>query len=208
MVNGHAQQRSGAVHTEGGRRHLPRLGRRVLAGPCRRGRRAGRRRPLPCWAEAGDSVVDLYAGAGLFSVLLAGDVGRARFGAGGRARPSGLRRRRVQRARSCPSCASRRPPSRPTWSRTASASPTSWCSTRPRRCRKGGHGGAPRPRVHAAPTGLRLVRPVIVQPRHPGAARCRLDPHVAAGLRHLPDDRTRRTGGRARTARMPLVAAS
>ena len=55
-------------------------------------------------AEPGDYVVDLYAGAGLFSVLLADDVGPRRFGAGGRARSPGLCRRRVQRPRIAPSC--------------------------------------------------------------------------------------------------------
>jgi tRNA/tmRNA/rRNA uracil-C5-methylase (TrmA/RlmC/RlmD family) len=75
VVNGHAQQRSGAVHTT-----VAGLTFRVSAGvfwQVHVGAAAALagavRRALG--ATRGDKVVDLYAGAGLFSVLLADEVG-------------------------------------------------------------------------------------------------------------------------------------
>jgi tRNA/tmRNA/rRNA uracil-C5-methylase (TrmA/RlmC/RlmD family) len=76
VVNGRAQQRSGAVHTT-----VAGVAFRVSAGvfwQVHIGAAAALagavRRTLG--ATTGDAVVDLYAGAGLFSVLLADDVGR------------------------------------------------------------------------------------------------------------------------------------
>jgi tRNA/tmRNA/rRNA uracil-C5-methylase (TrmA/RlmC/RlmD family) len=76
VVNGHAQQRSSAVHTtvagvpfrvSAGVFWQVHVGAAAaLAGAVRSALGAG----------AGDAVVDLYAGAGLFSVLVADDVGR------------------------------------------------------------------------------------------------------------------------------------
>jgi tRNA/tmRNA/rRNA uracil-C5-methylase (TrmA/RlmC/RlmD family) len=76
VVNGRAQQRSGAVHTtvagvtfrvSAGVFWQVHIGAAAaLAGAVRR----------TLGAVKGDAVVDLYAGAGLFSVLLADDVGR------------------------------------------------------------------------------------------------------------------------------------
>jgi tRNA/tmRNA/rRNA uracil-C5-methylase (TrmA/RlmC/RlmD family) len=75
VVNGHSQQRSGAVHTtvanvtfrvSAGVFWQVHVGAAAaLAGAVRTALRA----------EQGDAVVDLYAGAGLFSVLVAGEVG-------------------------------------------------------------------------------------------------------------------------------------
>jgi tRNA/tmRNA/rRNA uracil-C5-methylase (TrmA/RlmC/RlmD family) len=75
VVNGHAQQRSGAVHTK-----VAGVAFRVSAGVCWQVH-VGAAGALAVAVRAalgaapGDRVVDLYAGAGLFSVLLAGDVG-------------------------------------------------------------------------------------------------------------------------------------
>jgi tRNA/tmRNA/rRNA uracil-C5-methylase (TrmA/RlmC/RlmD family) len=75
VVNGHAQQRSGAVHTK-----VAGVAFRVSAGVFWQVH-VGAAGALAVAVRAalgaapGDRVVDLYAGAGLFSVLLAGDVG-------------------------------------------------------------------------------------------------------------------------------------
>ena len=77
VVNGRAQQRSGAVHTK-----VANVTFRVSAGVFWQvhvgaaATLAGAVRSV-LDARRGDSVVDLYAGAGLFSVLMARDVGRA-----------------------------------------------------------------------------------------------------------------------------------
>jgi len=76
VVNGHSQQRSGAVHTTVGD-----VAFRVSAGvfwQVHVGAAAalGGAVRTVLGAEPGDTVVDLYAGAGLFSVLVAGEVGR------------------------------------------------------------------------------------------------------------------------------------
>jgi tRNA/tmRNA/rRNA uracil-C5-methylase (TrmA/RlmC/RlmD family) len=76
VVDGHNQQRSGAVHTTVSDvpfRVSPGVFWQVHVGAAETLARAVRAglRPRP-----GDAVVDLYAGAGLFSVLLADDVGK------------------------------------------------------------------------------------------------------------------------------------
>jgi tRNA/tmRNA/rRNA uracil-C5-methylase (TrmA/RlmC/RlmD family) len=76
VLNGHPQQRSGAVHTT-----VADVAFRVSAGVFWQvhvgaaAALAGAVRTA-LGAEPGDAVVDLYAGAGLFSVLIAGAVGR------------------------------------------------------------------------------------------------------------------------------------
>ncbi len=77
VVNGRAQQRSGAVHTQVSNATF-----RVSAGvfwQVHVGAAATLAKAVRSALDArrGDSVVDLYAGAGLFSVLIARDVGHA-----------------------------------------------------------------------------------------------------------------------------------
>ena len=77
VVNGRAQQRSGAVHTK-----VANVTFRVSSGvfwQVHVGAAATLAEAVRSVLDArrGDSVVDLYAGAGLFSVLMARDVGRA-----------------------------------------------------------------------------------------------------------------------------------
>ena len=73
--------------------------------------------------------------------------------------------------------------------------PDLWCSTRHEKVRaKRSWPPWTGPRKPAA-CGLRLVRPVLVQPGPTGAPRCALDPRLIAGVRHLPHDRARRAGG-------------
>jgi len=77
VVNGRAQQRSGAVHTKVGDatfRVSSGVFWQVHIGAAETLTEAVR---AVLGAGRGDSVVDLYAGAGLFSVFLARDVGRA-----------------------------------------------------------------------------------------------------------------------------------
>jgi tRNA/tmRNA/rRNA uracil-C5-methylase (TrmA/RlmC/RlmD family) len=76
VVDGHPQQRSGAVHTT-----VANVTFRVSAGvfwQVHVGAAAALADAVRTvlGAEPGDAVVDLYAGAGLFSVLVAGEVGR------------------------------------------------------------------------------------------------------------------------------------
>ena len=102
VVNGRAQQRSGAVHTK-----VADVTFRVSAGvfwQVHSGAAAALAEAVRTvlGAGPGDAVVDLYAGAGLFSVLTARECRTRWFGAGCRARSSSLRRRCVQRTGSPP----------------------------------------------------------------------------------------------------------
>ena len=137
------------------------------------------------------TVLDLYAGAGLFSVPFADAAGPtgavlaverdARACADARHNGAAFPCLRVTQAEVTPALvASARRPSRPRRPRPGSGG---------RRHR--GHACAGRPRHDPAHAHLRLVRPGLVRTRRPGPPRRRLGPDGPARLRHLPHDRAR-----------------
>ena len=153
-------------------------------------------------AGPGDSVLDLYAGSGLFTMRLGELVAPDGFVLGvegdARAVDNGI-------------------PATPSTSRTSSGGTnrvdrelSSLVSQgvlgRPRRARPAPH--RRRPDVMAqlaalgpAPRGLRRVRPGGAGARRQGCRRARLRPGVARGLGRLPDDPPRRVHRRARAHR-------
>ena len=181
VVNGRPQQRSGAVHTKVSGvtfRVSSGVFWQVHVGAAEALARAVR---AALGAEPGDKVVDLYAGAGLFSVLVADDVGaegsvqaverdrRACADAehNGHGRPAATGAARLDHAQ--PDRARHRP------TRPGGARP------RTRRGGQGGHGGARRACDHPPAGGLRLVRSLVVQPGPSGRCSMRTGPSPRCG---------------------------
>ena len=148
---------------------------------------------------AGESVVDLYAGAGLFSVPLAEAVG-----------PTGSVLAVERDARACADARHNGAAFSQLEVVPAAVTPELVATGLGRPdvvvldpARQGAgmdvmRRAPRRPPGHAADHRLRVVRPRVVQPgrrRPPGG---RMAAHRAAGLRHLPHDRARRAGRRVR----------
>ena len=155
---------------------------------------------------AGERVVDLYAGAGLFTVALAHEVGPSgsvlAVERQGRAcvnlmhNAADLHQVGIEQADVTPGLVAAR------LSRSGGAGPC------PRRCGPRGHGCAGRTAPASSRDRLRLLRARSVRPGPPGHARRRLDPAFAPRLRRVPDDRARRVGRGTRAAREELRQAN